>query len=259
MKKLILIFLLFPSLLFAQKSTNQTDFITVTIKIIRFIDDTFVDVPFTIENSEGQQIMNSETHVGKEIYQKMGEGQYQVFLKAREKYQVQTSEIITDCEILYEKSYEEVDLSNAIGGDEVRVIIRLMWPQGFDLDNVNFHVNKPKSARKKHLQKAILSVPKSIETCNAMFAFLTDYPKATIQVKAHTDSTEPNPEKLSKWRALAVKNYLIERGISPERIEIESFGSSNPLYPNDSAMNRALNRRAEFRVFKYPDPCTENE
>lgn len=259
MKKLILIFLLFPSLLLAQESSNKSDFVTVTIKIIRFIDGVFVDVPFTIENSEGQQIMNSETQVGKEIYQKMGKGHYKVFLEAKKKYNILVSQFEVDCEILYEESYEEVDLLNAIGGDEVTVIIRLMWPQGIDLDNVSFHVNKPKSTRKRHLRKAILAIPKSIETCMNLIAFLTDYPKATIQVKAHTDSTEPNSEKLSEWRALAVKNYLVEKGNSPERIEIESFGDASPMVPNDSAMNWALNRRVEFIVFKYPDPCPENE
>lgn len=54
--------------------------------------------------------------------------------------------------------------------------------------------------------------------------------------------------------ALAVKYFLIRKGIASKWIEIVSYGSSSPMVPNDSENNQALNRRV---VFELPDPCEE--
>lgn len=71
-----------------------------------------------------------------------------------------------------------------------------------------------------------------------------------VQVFGHTDdvgSQEYNLE-LSRRRAQAVRDYMVEAGIDPEIISIQGFGKSNPLVPGTSAEARAKNRRVEIGI-----------
>lgn len=67
-----------------------------------------------------------------------------------------------------------------------------------------------------------------------------------VRVDGHTDKT---PIRVSKWssneqlslaRADAVKEYLIQHGISASRITTKGYGSSKPRDPNDLAKNRRV-------------------
>ncbi|MGH7270072.1 MAG: OmpA family protein, partial [Polyangiaceae bacterium] len=51
---------------------------------------------------------------------------------------------------------------------------------------------------------------------------------------------------LSQSRADAVRAYLVAHGIAPERLVAKGYGFHQPLVPNDTAANRALNRRVQF-------------
>ncbi len=54
---------------------------------------------------------------------------------------------------------------------------------------------------------------------------------------------------LSAKRAATVVHFFIQRGnIDPERIEIRAHSDNQPLVPNDSWENRAINRRVEISV-----------
>ena len=71
-----------------------------------------------------------------------------------------------------------------------------------------------------------------------------------FEIAGHTDSTGA-PEvnlPLSRSRAEQVKQHLVDRyGIAPERLTVVYYGDTRPAVPNDSAQNRAINRRVEFR------------
>ncbi|HPR53171.1 MAG TPA: OmpA family protein [Deltaproteobacteria bacterium] len=69
-----------------------------------------------------------------------------------------------------------------------------------------------------------------------------------VEVQGHTDNTG-SPEynmKLSQARAESVKEYLVDKGIAPERLTAKGYGMTRPLVPNDTAQNRAKNRRVEL-------------
>jgi len=55
-------------------------------------------------------------------------------------------------------------------------------------------------------------------------------------------------QKLSEMRAVTVKNFLISKGVAVSRLTTVGFGESRPVVDNNTASNRALNRRIEFRV-----------
>lgn len=72
-----------------------------------------------------------------------------------------------------------------------------------------------------------------------------------LSLAGHTDNVgKPQSNmNLSKNRTLAVKNYLVQKGIAPERIKTEWFGQTKPVAPNDTAEGRQMNRRVEMKIF----------
>jgi peptidoglycan-associated lipoprotein len=102
-------------------------------------------------------------------------------------------------------------------------------------------------------------------------------PTITIELMAHTDfvGSEQFNFDLSQKRAQAVVDYLIQRGINPDRLVAKGYGETwpkkvtrnmaqqydflkrndelteefiNQLTPDQQEIAKALNRRTEFRV-----------
>lgn len=69
-----------------------------------------------------------------------------------------------------------------------------------------------------------------------------------VRVIGHTDNTGSDAinDPLSLRRAESVRGYLEDRGIRSERIEVAGRGSREPAVSNDSAEDRAKNRRVEI-------------
>lgn len=76
---------------------------------------------------------------------------------------------------------------------------------------------------------------------------LRTLPEVAIEVHGHTDAIGGMAKnmQLSQMRAEAIRQYLIAKGISPERIRAIGFGSSSPVADNKTASGRAQNRRIE--------------
>ncbi|MGH7527989.1 MAG: OmpA family protein, partial [Gemmatimonadales bacterium] len=53
-------------------------------------------------------------------------------------------------------------------------------------------------------------------------------------------------KRLSRARADAVRQYLIDRGVAAERLTAAGFGPSRPVASNKTAEGRAQNRRVEL-------------
>jgi chemotaxis protein MotB len=75
-----------------------------------------------------------------------------------------------------------------------------------------------------------------------------------ISVEGHTDDMPiktpqfPSNWELSSIRATTVARELIARGIPQQRIRVTGYADTRPRAPNDSAANRALNRRVSFVI-----------
>ncbi|MEX2593413.1 MAG: OmpA family protein [Anditalea sp.] len=92
--------------------------------------------------------------------------------------------------------------------------------------------------------------PESISSLKRLNNFLTENPSLSIIILGHTDNVglPAYNEELSLKRAESVKDYLESNGILPDRLKIQGMGDKQPLSPNDSEENRALNRRIEILV-----------
>jgi outer membrane protein OmpA-like peptidoglycan-associated protein len=54
--------------------------------------------------------------------------------------------------------------------------------------------------------------------------------------------------RLSEKRAEAVKTYMVEKGISADRLSTVGYGEANPVADNATRQGREMNRRVEFKV-----------
>ena len=79
---------------------------------------------------------------------------------------------------------------------------------------------------------------------------LNDNPAATVSIVGHTDSVGGANinDPLSVDRAARTRDYLAQRGVSPNRIMIDGRGEREPIASNDSDSGRARNRRVEIYV-----------
>lgn len=71
-----------------------------------------------------------------------------------------------------------------------------------------------------------------------------------IEVAGHTDSIGPEEynQGLSERRAQAVADYLVQNGVSRDRLHVVGFGETRPKVPNDTPANRQLNRRVVLSI-----------
>ena len=74
------------------------------------------------------------------------------------------------------------------------------------------------------------------------------YPSLHLQVEGHTDSigSDEYNQQLSEHRAEAVRDYLVQQGISSQSIEAHGFGKTEPIASNDTPEGRQQNRRVEL-------------
>lgn len=71
-----------------------------------------------------------------------------------------------------------------------------------------------------------------------------------IEVGGHTDSdgSEDHNQVLSEKRANSVKEYLIKRGVSRDRIFSHGYGETSPVADNLTPAGKRLNRRTEITI-----------
>jgi len=91
--------------------------------------------------------------------------------------------------------------------------------------------------------------PISYRLLDDVASILRNNPGLNVEVQGHTDnrgSAEFN-QSLSERRANAVMEYLIGKGISPNRLTASGYGFSKPATSNDTPAGRAQNRRVELK------------
>ena len=87
---------------------------------------------------------------------------------------------------------------------------------------------------------------------NGLLKTLQANPNMKIEIAGHTDDVGDDESnlRLSQRRADAVVQYLVSRGIAPQRLISKGYGERLPELPNNSEQGRARNRRTEVRVIE---------
>ena len=92
--------------------------------------------------------------------------------------------------------------------------------------------------------KAIMNSLKEIKK------LLDENPDGSLVIEGHTSSdgdAEAN-QILSQMRADAVKAFLVNLGVNPNRLKTEGYGEERPMADDTTLEGRAQNRRVQFRT-----------
>lgn len=121
---------------------------------------------------------------------------------------------------------------------------------------------EPKSEAKKVIEtavrdlefgsgKAVISTA-SHDALDNLVLLLNANPGWRMRISGHTDNsgTATGNMKLSRDRANAVASYLINGGVSADRLEVEWFGQSKPIADNNTERGRKKNRRVEMKLIQ---------
>lgn len=169
---------------------------------------------------------------------------------------------------------ELVDLTLAVSGvapyegaiDRIEAQLTAALPAGFTLET-NLDATPPQSRVAalvcqelldaelgaegvKFNEGSTLVAPESEGRLDRLVAVLERCPESMVEIGGHTDSggaAERN-QALSQLRAESVMNYLIESGISADRLSAVGYGEANPIADNETEEGRARNRRIEFTI-----------
>lgn len=92
--------------------------------------------------------------------------------------------------------------------------------------------------------KAVMNSLKEIKK------LLDDNPDGSLVIEGHTSSDGEAESNLvlSQMRAAAVKAFLVNLGVNPNRLKTEGYGEERPVADNETVKGRALNRRVQFRT-----------
>jgi outer membrane protein OmpA-like peptidoglycan-associated protein len=93
-------------------------------------------------------------------------------------------------------------------------------------------------------------MPESFSELDRLVALMEQNQKLRISLEGHTDSegSDRGNQLLSERRAASVQAYLVDAGISSDRLEARGYGQSRPLADNSSEEGRQQNRRTELRI-----------
>jgi OmpA-OmpF porin, OOP family len=163
------------------------------------------------------------------------EGKFEIQLKINETYLIKIQSIGKAEE--YSK-FTIPDLNEGEYFAPMQVTIQFEPPRTYTLENVHFESGK------STLLKS------SFEELENLFQFMNLKKDIIIEIGGHTDNigNDESNLKLSEARAETVKNYLISKGISPNRIVSKGYGENHPIDTNSTPEGRQNNRRTEVRI-----------
>lgn len=90
----------------------------------------------------------------------------------------------------------------------------------------------------------------SFPELDRLVKILKSHPNFKVRIEGHTDTVGQKAYNLnlSQKRAKAVADYLILQGCQTEKVLHKGYGDTKPLFDNQTAKNRAKNRRVEFSL-----------
>ncbi|MEP7166251.1 MAG: OmpA family protein [Ferruginibacter sp.] len=141
-------------------------------------------------------------------------------------------------------SYNVLDIPGLKGNsyykNPFKVDIQFQPSKTFILEDCNFETGK-----------ATLQ-PESYTVLDELVAYLNRKDDERIELGGHTDNvgTAANNMKLSLDRATTVRDYLLSKGIDPNRVVAKGYGLTQPIADNKTEDGRAQNRRTEVKILE---------
>ncbi len=94
--------------------------------------------------------------------------------------------------------------------------------------------------------------PESFPELDRFAQIMKVYKGLVVEIEGHTDSrgSDAYNMRLSQARAEAVRDYLISKGVEPDRLIARGYGETRPIVPNDTPEHMAMNRRVEAHILE---------
>ena len=222
----IMALLLSSASLFAQDKVTDTDttLARLTILVTDFEDSTL----------SGERILFVSDSTG-EIYHGISgsDGRISLSIPDGQIYTIQIKSVGDP------ETYKRTRLPKAEPGSRIEGEVKIKYKQkGIRLDHVYFGSNV-----------AALQ-DRSYEELDELIEWLNLKPNLRIEIGGHTDhvgSDEANMT-LSQGRADAVRDYLVSKGISPDRLIAKGYGETLPVASNTIEAGREKNRRTVISI-----------
>lgn len=90
----------------------------------------------------------------------------------------------------------------------------------------------------------------SYAALDTLAARMLAHPEWKLTIEGHTDNSgiQAKNMTLSQARADAIRNYLLKKGVSPDRLTAVGYGATRPVADNRTIKGRAANRRVELKL-----------
>ena len=216
--------ILFLSAVFAFSGyTQNNESFTASILVTNFNEEPISQAQVEFYSKAGKLLKNGTTNDQGRFELSMVPGEYQVKLKQ-------------DGELKKEANISIPPLEGRHFYNVVSIQILYQEETTFTIDDLHFESGSAEI------------LPASYPILDKLVKFLKEE-SGKYEIAGHTDSDGSTADnlKLSQDRAAAVKSYLVERGISADRLIAQGYGESEPIATNDSAQGKAQNRRTEIR------------
>lgn len=164
-------------------------------------------------------------------------GQFNIELPAGETYEIKIDAMGDEMEY---SSLEVPTLPEGSEFQDMEIQIMYEMASSITLDDLHFATGK-----------SMISA-NSYSGLNDLTDYLKRKKDIRILIGGHTDNVgDPVANlKLSEARALAVKDYLIKKGISTTRLISKGYGEARPIADNSSSEGRSTNRRTEIEIIE---------
>ena len=128
--------------------------------------------------------------------------------------------------------------------DEAKVELDVERKEIYILEKVYFDLDRATIKRESH---AILD---DVADLLAKFDYVT-----RIEIQGHTDTRGEDDYnmELSQARADAVRKYLMDKGVAPQRLVAKGYGESQTIATGDTEEVHAQNRRVQFIVLEMSE------
>ncbi len=90
----------------------------------------------------------------------------------------------------------------------------------------------------------------SYDVLNDIYGFLMTNSDVTIEIGGHTNGIPDDDycDRLSTARAKAVAEYLVEKGVTPSKVQFKGYGKRKPIADNKTKFGRDKNQRVEIKI-----------
>lgn len=161
-------------------------------------------------------------------------GKFEILIPKGDVYRIKVSAMGTEID------NSSLEVPNQPGLFTSEMIVRFEIPLSVTLENVLFETGSAKLN------------PISFKSLDDLVRFMKRKTTMVIEISGHTDNVgkDESNRELSQKRADAVRGYIIEKGIAPNRVLAKGYGSVQPVADNGTEAGRRKNRRTEVHILK---------